>query len=87
MYRPVEWLETSDNAAAMYFRHPQGRPHPFGAGSHFCIGYVQAKLVLAAGLGALRARAPKLALAVDPTELCWSQDPFDGLDALPVIIG
>ncbi|MEA3056483.1 MAG: hypothetical protein QOD30_1915 [Actinomycetota bacterium] len=64
-----------------------GRPHPFGAGSHFCIGYAQAKLVLAAGLSALRERAPVLSFAVDPAELPWSQDPFDGLHALPVRIG
>jgi len=64
-----------------------GRPHPFGAGAHFCIGYAQAKVVLATGLRALRARAPQLALAVDPADLHWSQDPFDGLDSLPVRIG
>ena len=63
-----------------------GRPHPFGAGTHFCIGHVQAKLVLAAGLRALHARAPHLALAADPAALRWGQDPFDGLHELPVRI-
>jgi cytochrome P450 len=64
-----------------------GKPHPFGAGTHFCIGYVQAKLVLEAGLRALRDRAPVLTLAVDADELPWTQDPFDGLQSLPVRIG
>jgi cytochrome P450 len=75
-----------DDPDGLQLDRKPGRPHPFGAGSHFCIGHVQAKLVLASGLRALHERAPRLALAADPTTLRWGQDPFDGLHELPVRI-
>jgi unspecific monooxygenase len=46
-------------------RHPN--PHlGFGAGPHYCLGAPLARLEVAAALGALCARLPRLELATEP---------------------
>ncbi|MEA3019224.1 MAG: hypothetical protein QOI47_748 [Actinomycetota bacterium] len=73
-----------DDADALQLDRKPGRPYPFGAGPHFCLGFNQAKITLAAGLGNLAARAPHLRLAVDAAAVPFSRDPFDGVTSLPV---
>jgi len=63
-----------------------GRPYPFGAGPHFCLGYNLAKLQLATGLRVLATRAPQLQLACTREEVEMSLDPFYGPTTLPVRI-
>ena len=57
----------------------------FGTGIHFCLGHQLARIEGKCALKALFARWPKLALAVDPSEIEWRKRPgFKAIDRLPV---
>jgi cytochrome P450 PksS len=79
---------------------PEANPHPerldlqrkpnrhiaFGTGIHFCLGHQFARIEGRCALKSLFRRWPKLALAVDTSEITWRQRP--GLKAivrLPVV--
>ncbi|WP_128925033.1 cytochrome P450 [Bradyrhizobium guangxiense] len=55
----------------------------FGTGIHFCLGHQLARIEAACALEALFVRWPKLALAVDPTEIHWRKRP--GLRAIATL--
>jgi cytochrome P450 len=80
---------------------PQANPHAeqldlarkpnrhvaFGTGIHFCLGHQLARLEGACALKALFRRWPKLALAVDESEIRWRSRPgFKAIEHLPVAI-
>ena len=59
----------------------------FGTGIHFCLGHQLARLEGVCALKALFRRWPKLALAVDESEIEWRRRPgLRGIDHLPVTI-
>ena len=60
----------------------------FGHGLHFCIGAQLARIEGEVAIGALLARRPGLALAVDPVELVYRHSSLvRGLRSLPVDVG
>jgi len=78
---------------------PQANDHPekldldrkpnrhvaFGAGIHFCLGHQLARIEGACALKALFRRWPKLALAVDESQIRWRKRPgLKAIDRLPV---
>jgi cytochrome P450 len=80
---------------------PQANPHPetldlarkpnrhlaFGTGIHFCLGHQLARIEGHCALAALLRRWPKLALAVDESEVKWRQRPgLRAIERLPVAI-
>jgi cytochrome P450 PksS len=80
---------------------PQANPHPetldlarkpnrhlaFGTGIHFCLGHQLARIEGHCALTALLRRWPKLALAVDESEVKWRQRPgLKAIERLPVTI-
>jgi len=80
---------------------PQANPHAekldlarkpnrhlaFGTGIHFCLGHQLARLEGMCALKALFRRWPKLALAVDETQIEWRRRPgLKGIEHLPVAI-
>jgi cytochrome P450 PksS len=79
---------------------PQANPHPerldlqrkpnrhiaFGTGIHFCLGHQLARIEGRCALKSLFRRWPKLALAVDPSEIAWRKRPgLRAIDRLPVL--
>jgi cytochrome P450 PksS len=57
----------------------------FGAGIHFCLGHQLARIEGACALKALFRRWPKLALAVDDSEIRWRRRPgLKAIERLPV---
>jgi cytochrome P450 len=80
---------------------PQANPHPekldltrkpnrhlaFGTGIHFCLGHQLARLEGICALKALFQRWPKLALAVDESQIKWRKRPgLKAIEHLPVAI-
>lgn len=80
---------------------PQANPHPekldltrkpnrhlaFGTGIHFCLGHQLARLEGICALKALFRRWPKLALAVDESQIKWRRRPgLRAVEHLPVAI-
>ena len=78
---------------------PQANAHPekldlarrpnrhlaFGTGIHFCLGHQLARIEAACALKALFRRWPKLALAVDESEIRWRERPgMNAIYRLPV---
>lgn len=65
-------------------------PNPhlgFGHGIHFCLGAALARRQATEAIGALVRRFPRLALAVDPDELEWTQGlAVHGVRQLPVLL-
>jgi cytochrome P450 PksS len=60
----------------------------FGTGIHFCLGHQLARIEGACALRALFRRWPKLALAVDASNLRWRERPgLRALEKLPVVTG
>lgn len=60
----------------------------FGTGIHFCLGHQLARLEGKCALKALLQRWPKLALAIDESEVRWRRRPgFKAIEALPVVAG
>jgi cytochrome P450 len=77
-------------------RHPEQldlarRPNhhiAFGAGIHFCLGHQLARIEGRCALKALFERWPKLALAVEPSEIRWRKQPgIRAIATLPVVAG
>jgi cytochrome P450 PksS len=81
---------------------PQANPHPerldlkrrpnrhiaFGTGIHFCLGHQLARIEGKCALKSLFKRWPKLALAVDESEITWRKRPgLKAIDRLPVVAG
>jgi cytochrome P450 len=81
---------------------PQANPHPerldlerkpnrhvaFGTGIHFCLGHQLARIEGKCALKSLFRRWPKLALAVDETDITWRKRPgLKAIDRLPVVAG
>jgi cytochrome P450 len=79
---------------------PQANPHPerldlqrkpnrhiaFGTGIHFCLGHQLARIEGRCALKSLFRRWPKLALAVNPSEIAWRKRPgLRAIDRLPVL--
>jgi len=79
---------------------PQANPHPnkldlerrpnrhvsFGTGIHFCLGHQLARIEGACALKALFRRWPKLALAVDDSEIRWrGRTGMRAIERLPVV--
>jgi cytochrome P450 len=79
---------------------PEANPHPerldlqrkpnrhiaFGTGIHFCLGHQLARIEGRCALKSLFRRWPKLALAVDPSEITWRHRPgLKAIDRLPVV--
>jgi cytochrome P450 len=59
----------------------------FGTGIHFCLGHQLARIEAACALKALFGRWPKLARAVDETEIRWRERPgLNAIDRLPVAV-
>jgi len=66
-------------------RHPN-RHIAFGTGIHFCLGHQLARIEGRSALKALFTRWPKLALAVDPSEISWRRQPgLRAIRRLPVV--
>jgi cytochrome P450 len=81
---------------------PAANPHPerleltrkpnrhiaFGTGIHFCLGHQLARIEGKCALKSLFRRWPKLALAVDESEIRWRKRPgLKAIDRLPVVSG
>ena len=81
---------------------PAANPHPerldlarrpnrhiaFGTGIHFCLGHQLARIEGKCALKSLFKRWPKLALAVDESEIIWRKRPgLKAIDRLPVVPG
>jgi cytochrome P450 len=81
---------------------PAANPHPeqleltrrpnrhiaFGTGIHFCLGHQLARIEGKCALKSLFKRWPKLALAVDESEITWRKRPgLKAIDRLPVVEG
>ena len=81
---------------------PAANPHPerleltrrpnrhiaFGTGIHFCLGHQLARIEGKCALKSLFKRWPKLALAVDESEITWRKRPgLKAIDRLPVVAG
>jgi len=81
---------------------PQANPHAetldlarkpnrhvsFGTGIHFCLGHQLARIEGACALKALFRRWPKLALAVDESEIRWRKRAgMRAIERLPVVAG
>jgi cytochrome P450 len=65
-------------------RHPN-RHIAFGTGIHFCLGHQLARIEGKCALKALFTRWPKLALAIDPSEVRWRPRPgLRAIENLPV---
>ena len=79
---------------------PQANTHPerldlqrkpnqhiaFGTGIHFCLGHKLARIEGRCALKSLLRRWPKLALAVDESEITWRKRPgLKAIDHLPVV--
>ena len=79
---------------------PAANPHPerldlarkpnrhiaFGTGIHFCLGHQLARIEGKCALKSLFRRWPKLALAVDESEIAWRKRPgLRAIDRLPVM--
>ncbi|MBR1120762.1 cytochrome P450 [Bradyrhizobium lablabi] len=79
---------------------PAANPHPerleltrkpnrhvaFGTGIHFCLGHQLARIEGKCALKSLFGRWPKLALAVDESEIRWRKRPgLKAIDRLPVV--
>jgi cytochrome P450 len=79
---------------------PQANPHPerldlqrkpnrhvaFGTGIHFCLGHQLARIEGRCALKSLFQRWPRLALAVDESEVRWRKRPgIKAIDHLPVV--
>jgi cytochrome P450 len=79
---------------------PQANTHPerldlqrkpnqhiaFGTGIHFCLGHQLARIEGRCALKSLLRRWPKLALAVDESEITWRKRPgLKAIDHLPVV--
>jgi cytochrome P450 len=79
---------------------PAANPHPerldlqrkpnrhiaFGTGIHFCLGHQLARIEGRCALKSLFRRWPKLALAVDPSDIKWRKRPgLRAIDRLPVV--
>ncbi|MEU7475003.1 cytochrome P450 [Lentzea sp. NPDC042327] len=70
--------------------HRDGEPShlSFGSGVHRCIGAPLARMEITVAVRSLFLRFPRLRLAVDPHELCWSDMVFDRrLESMPVDLG
>lgn len=66
-------------------RHPN-RHLAFGTGIHFCLGYQLARMEGKCALEALFKRWPKLALAVEPSQIRWLGRPgLRAIERLPVV--
>ena len=60
----------------------------FGTGIHFCLGHQLARIEGRCALEALFERWPKLALAVDPSQIRWRRQPgLRAIEKLPVVAG
>jgi cytochrome P450 PksS len=60
----------------------------FGTGIHFCLGYQLARIEGMCALQALFTRWPKLALAVEPSQIRWRRRPgLRSIEQLPVVAG
>jgi len=60
----------------------------FGTGIHFCLGHQLARIEGACALKALFRRWPKLALAVDDSDIRWRGRPgMRAIEHLPVTAG
>jgi cytochrome P450 len=58
----------------------------FGTGIHFCLGHQLARIEGRCALQALFKRWPKLALAVDPSQIRWRRQPgLRAIERLPVV--
>ena len=81
---------------------PEAQPHPekldlarrpnrhlsFGTGIHFCLGHQLARIEGKCALEALFKRWPKLALVVEPAQICWRRRPgLRSIATLPVVTG
>jgi cytochrome P450 len=81
---------------------PQANAHPekldlerkpnrhiaFGTGIHFCLGHQLARIEGACALKALLRRWPRLALAVDESQIKWRKRPgLRAIEHLPVVAG
>ena len=81
---------------------PAANPHPerldltrrpnrhiaFGTGIHFCLGHQLARIEGRCALKSLFGRWPKLALAVDESDITWRKRPgLKAIDRLPVVQG
>ena len=81
---------------------PAANPHPerldlarrpnrhiaFGTGIHFCLGHQLARIEGKCALKSLFKRWPKLALAVDESEIIWRKRPgLKAINRLPVVAG
>ena len=70
---------------------PERRPNrhlSFGTGIHFCLGHQLARIESKCALQALFTRWPKLALAVDVSDVRWRQRPgLRAIARLPVAPG
>ena len=60
----------------------------FGTGIHFCLGHQLARIEGKCALKALFKRWPKLALAINESEITWHKRPgLKAIDRLPVVAG
>ena len=60
----------------------------FGTGIHFCLGHQLARIEGMCALEALFIRWPKLALVVEPAQICWRRRPgLRSIATLPVVTG
>ncbi|HVY57225.1 MAG TPA: cytochrome P450, partial [Xanthobacteraceae bacterium] len=58
----------------------------FGTGIHFCLGHQLARIEGKCALAALFGRWPKLALAVDESQIRWRERPgLRAIERLPVV--
>lgn len=60
----------------------------FGTGIHFCLGHQLARIEGRCALKSLFQRWPKLALALDESEITWRRRPgIKAIECLPVTVG
>jgi cytochrome P450 PksS len=77
-----------DDAGRLDLERRPNRHMSFGTGIHFCLGHQLARIEGMAALEALFTRWPKLALAVDASQINWRRRPgIRSIAALPVRSG
>jgi cytochrome P450 len=78
--------EANDHPEKLNLERRPNRHMAFGTGIHFCLGYQLARIEGKCALQALFSRWPKLALAVDDSQIRWRERPgLRALASLPVV--
>jgi cytochrome P450 len=80
--------EANEHPERLDLQRRPNRHMSFGTGIHFCLGHQLARIEGICALQALFTRWPKLALAVDASQIRWRRRPgLRSIEKLPVVAG